>query len=213
MRAFACWTKTSSNCSTEWMSSHPTTVTSTTTADKHIIRGSPRRAWLEMDTNYENDTACSNIWPSATDRKGSGVRQPLLGLLWRGAAIRRGACKPSSANSPKIHPKQKPLKNDCNHPPSAHLAMRKRHWNEKPRPLSNTNQNASEDPVKATMSGSEVLKTGCRREKAGQCGYWKGMTGYCTTAWKCMETISFTLSMRSAPIRLVKRDCYLNEWV
>lgn len=73
------------------------------------------------------------------------------------------------------------------------------------------NWNASEDPVKATMRGSEVLKTGCRREKAGQRGYWKGMTGYCTTVGKCMETISFILSMHSTLITLIKRDWYFNQ--
>lgn len=52
------------------------------------------------------------------------------------------------------------------------------------------------------MSGSEVLKTGCRREKAGQCGYWKGMTGHCVTHGKCMETIGFTLSMHSTEFTL-----------
>lgn len=44
-----------------------------------------------------------------------------------------------------------------------------------------TEQNVSEDPGEATMNGLEVLKTGCRREKAGQSGYWRGTTGHCVT--------------------------------
>lgn len=70
-------------------------------------------------------------------------------------------------------------------------------------------KNACEDSAKATMCGSEVLKTGCSREKAGQWGgYWRGMTGHCVTHWKCMENVVYALSMHSTepPLRMTLLD-------
>lgn len=78
-------------------------------------------------------------------------------------------------------------------------------WNQSPLVSAETLSKCSCEDSAEVTSDQPVLTTGCRRKQAGQCGYWKGMTGCCGMVWATMENIGFALSMltiKPVPIKV-----------